>query len=51
MWRLTADLPNELKKKVMDYISKHYDSYYGKVKEVVQQALEEFLERHETNGG
>ena len=51
MWRLTADLPDELKKRVMQYIAKNYDSYYGKVKEVVQQALEEFLEKHGTKDG
>jgi len=46
MPRLSVDITPELKKRLMNYIAKHYDSF-GKQEEVVRQAIEEFLDRHE----
>jgi len=31
----------------MRYIANRYDTFYGKINEVVRKALEEFLDRHE----
>jgi len=47
MPRLSVDITPELKKRLMTYIAKHYDTFWGKIEEVVRQAIEEFLERHE----
>ena len=38
MPRLSIDVSNVLKKKLMRYIAENYDSFYGKINEVVRQA-------------
>ena len=46
MPRITLDISNDLKQRLMRYIAQNYDSYYGKIREVSIEALEEFLKKH-----
>lgn len=50
MPRLNVDLEKDLKDRLMHYIMKKYGNsgtFYGKISEVVREALEEYLSKRE----